>query len=135
MTQSTPTFEDSLLHILELLGKKEWAPTLTALADRFRQLPDTEINIEAEFLNMLYSIREIIAQDSSLPVNYLVAIKLSSLDCWCWRLVRVIDGHHRYLDPLTASDAEFDQPLSIHQSASAFPSPDIVKRWARQNLP
>lgn len=134
MTESTPSFEDSLLHILNLLNKKEWAPPLFALADKFRQLPETEINIQADFLNMLYSLKEVTTQDSSLPINYLVAIKLSTLDCWCWRLVRVIDGHHRYLNPLTTPDTEFCEPLDIHQSTSAFPAPDIVKRWAREHL-
>jgi hypothetical protein len=133
MTDSS-TFEDSLLHILNLLDKKEWQQPLSALADRFRQLPETEINIHAELLNMLYSVREVSAQDPSLPVSYLVAIKLSSMDIWCWRLVRVIDGHHKYLDPLTTPAAEFGLPLDVHQSASAFPAPDVVKRWAREHL-
>ncbi len=133
MTDS-PTFEASLLHILGLLGKQDWMEPLATLADRFRQLPETEINIHAELLNMLYSVREVSAQDSSLPVSYLVAIKLSALDIWCWRLVRVTDGHHKYLDPLTTPEAEFSLPLDVHQAASAFPAPDVVKRWAREHL-
>lgn len=133
MTEST-SFETSLSIILELLEKKEWASPLKGLEQKFRQLPEDETSFSADILNLLHSLHQAIGIDASLPLSQMMAIRLSSLNCWTYRFYRNISGHHRYLDPLTNSSADFESDITIQQSTSSYPSTDIIKRWARENL-
>lgn len=133
MTDST-SFETSLSIILELLEKKEWASPLKGLEQKFRQLPDDETSFSADILNILHALHQAIGIDASLPLSQMMAIRLSSLNCWTYRFFRNTSGHHRYLDPLTNSITDFESDITIQQSTSSYPSTDIIKRWARENL-
>ncbi|HWV14889.1 MAG TPA: hypothetical protein VN030_05600 [Cellvibrio sp.] len=134
MTDSN--FKNSLSIILGELGKKDWATPLLQLAERFNCIPAEEYSFEHELLNMLHNIHSAISTDNSLPLAQLVAIRLSALECWTFRFFHIEAGsHHKFLNPLTDSTPSFKHTyLQINLANSAFPSTDIIKRWARENL-
>lgn len=134
MTESTATFETSLSIILDALEKREWASPLKSLEQKFRQLPEDETSFSADILNMLHALHQAIALDGDLPLSQMMAIRLAGLNCWTYRFFRIESGRHHYLDPLNNDAAEFGHGVSVQQSTSSYPSTDIIKRWARENL-
>ncbi len=134
MTESTSTFETSLSIILEQLEKKEWASPLKGLEQKFRQLPEDETSFGTEILNTLHALHQAIELDASLPLSQLMAIRLAGLTCWTYRFFHVESGRHHYLDPLNTPTPDFQKKITVQQSTSSYPSTDIIKRWARENL-
>lgn len=129
-------FQDSLLKILGEIGKKDWATPLTELSQKFQCISPDEYSFEHELLNMLHGIHATTSIDNSLPPSLIAAIRLSALDCWTFRFIKVgAAGRHRYLNPLVDPASEFLTPGIQHDVASsANPPVDIIKRWARENL-
>ena len=125
-------FEKSLNVILDALDKKAWRLPLYDLYTKFKQIPDSEQSFEIELLDMLHGLNRTTANDPLLPIHLIAAVRLSGLNCWCFRFRK---GDH-YLDPLHDDVTLFlnDSDISISQSSAAFPAPDIIKRWARENL-
>lgn len=129
-------FEKSLTIILEKLNKKEWATPLIALEVKFRKLDDGDYSFALEIINMLHIIENSVDLDSSIPLPQLAAIRLASLDCWTFRFYKMIDNDHQeFINPLSIQvDYLADSTIKITQSSSPYPSTDIIKRWARENL-
>lgn len=134
MTDTGNNFEHSLYQLLTRLQKTAWADPLKGLEKKLRQIPDDESSFSVELINMLHQLGEALRLDADTPLAQLAAIRLSAFDCWTYRFFKdATDGRH-YLDPLTAAESDFSSQVSIQQSNSPFPAPDIIKRWAREHL-
>lgn len=132
---TSTSFESSLHNILQLLDKKAWATPLQELSEKFQQIPEDAFDFKVELLNLLHGLHEAILKDPSLPLSQLAAIRLSNLDCWTFRFLTP-SNVPPYLDPLynSLSDFKIEPSLTVIQSNSAYPAPDMVKRWARAHL-
>lgn len=132
---TSTSFESSLNNILQLLDKKAWATPLQELSEKFQLIPEDAFDFKAELLNLLHGLHEAIIKDPSLPLSQLAAIRISNLDCWTFRFLNQ-NNVQPYLDPLydSISDFKVGSSLTVIQSNSAYPAPDMVKRWARAHL-
>lgn len=134
MTDTGKNFEHSLYQLLEPLHKTAWADPLKGLEKKLRQIPDDESSFSVELINMLHQLGDALRLDADTPLAQLAAIRLSAFDCWTYRFFKEADDGRQYLDPLTAAESDFSTQVSIQQSNSPFPAPDIIKRWAREHL-
>jgi hypothetical protein len=119
-------FSKSLNNVLQDLQKSHWSKPLLELSDKFSQLPE-EARFDNDILNMLLQLRHDLDQDPSLPLSVIAAIRFSSLDAFTYRF----HSPTGFLNPL--SD-HFPSQLEITQASHAYPPPDILKRWSRENL-
>ncbi len=126
--QSNMTSNQSLQTVLNDLNKGHWLEPLQNLARKFSQLP-SEDSFEVDLLNMLLQLRTDHQADPSLPIHTLAAIRFSSMSSFCYRFFH----NGRPLNPLQDPEPEFKKS-QLSQSQYAFPAPDILRRWSRENL-
>lgn len=134
MTDTSIHFEQSLDYLLSRLDKKSWEQPLKLLEEKLRQIPVEECSFSVELINMLHQLNEALATDIDTPLCQMAAIRLASFECWTFRFFKETTAGRRYLDPLTSTASDFCDAISIQQSSSQFPAPDIIKRWAREHL-
>jgi hypothetical protein len=134
MTDTGNNFERSLQQLLAKLHKTAWADPLKELEKKMRQIPETDDSFGVEIINMLHQLGEALTLDAATPIPQLAAIRLAAFNCWTYRFFNEASDGRQYLDPLTATASEFTCHISIQQSSSPFPAPDIIKRWAREHL-
>lgn len=127
------TFQHSLQIALDRLQKPDWQVPLQELVGQFDDIPEyDDIDIHNEVLNVLLSLADALLDDPELPLEALVAIRLSKMEVWT---LRATIGRKTW-NPIEESFQSFTQAgkAQISQSNSAYPAEDIIKRWARDRL-
>lgn len=122
------TDTQTLNSILTDLNKGHWLAPLQSLANKFQRLPE-EDSFDTELLNLLLQLRADFFTDSSLPLHSLVAIRISNLVSFSYRFS--VDG--KTLNPLQDPETSFAHSV-LSQAQHAYPAPDIIRRWSRENL-
>lgn len=127
------TFQHSLTIALDRLQRPHWQIPLQDLVAQFDGIPEyDDIDIHNEVLNVLLSLADALLDDPELPLEALVAIRLSKMEVWT---LRATIGRKTW-NPIEESFQSFTQTgkAQISQSNSAYPAEDIIKRWARDRL-
>lgn len=131
----TTTFETSLHIALDKIKKPEWHSPLLELAKHFNGLPEHDINFDDELLNLLWSLQTAVEADPNIPIETLMAIRISRLNSWTMRAYKVAGGQHIPWNPITEHFDQFkDDTTEVIQAATAYPAEDIVKRWSKDSL-
>ena len=130
---TSETFQQSLQIALSKLDRPHWQPPLQELVSQFDTIPEyDDIDIHNEILNVLLNLAEALQDDPELPLDALVAIRLSRMEIWT---LRATIGRKTW-NPIEESFQSFcgGSSAQISQSNSAYPAEDIIKRWARDRL-
>lgn len=127
------TFHQSLQIALSKLDRPHWQSPLEELVSQFDTIPEyDDIDIHDEILNVLLNLAEALQDDPELPLEALIAIRLSKMEIWT---LRATIGRKTW-NPIEESFQSFcsSGAAQISQSNSAYPAEDIIKRWARDQL-
>lgn len=132
-------FQTSLQIALERLDRPQWADDLYKLVEHFEGIPEYDIGIEDEILDMLLSLTEAKASDPDIPVGNLMAIRLAKLESWTKRAYKRVhrDGsdEHTHWNPIEEHFSSFrTEDTKVTQAATAYPPEDIIKRWCRDTF-
>lgn len=130
---TSETFQQSLQIALSKLDRPHWQPPLQELVSQFDAIPEyDDIDIQNEILNVLLNLSEALQDDPELPLEALVAIRLSKMEVWT---LRATIGRKTW-NPIEESFQSFcaGSAAQISQSNAAYPAEDIIKRWARDRL-
>lgn len=128
-------FTESLSIALNSIGKPQWQMPLQKVAMHFHGFPQTDIDVTAEILNMLWEIDAAFKKDPELSPQRLIAIKLPRLDIWTLRAINPAGDQHKTWDPLTTAFESFSESATrATQASTPHPAPDIIKSWCCDNL-
>lgn len=133
VSPNSETFQHSLTIALDRLQRPHWQVPLQDLVAQFDGIPEyDDIDIHNEVLNVLLSLADALLDDPELPLEALLAIRLSKIEVWT---LRATIGRKTW-NPIEESFQSFTQAgeAQISQSNSAYPAEDIIKRWARDRL-
>jgi hypothetical protein len=127
------SFQQSLQIALSKLNRPHWHTPLQELVSQFDMIPEYgDVDIRNEVLNVLLNLAEAVQDDPDLPLEALVAIRLSRMEIWT---LRATIGRKTW-NPIEENFQSFcgSAFAQISQSNSAYPAEDIIKRWARDRL-
>lgn len=129
---SETQFGSNLTIALAQLDKLNWSPVLVDIEKKFRDAIDNreDVSFASELLNMLWTLNEAKATDPDIPTETMFAIRFAKLDIWTLRFSKKTGNTTTFVNPL---DSSLDD-TEISQGSTAFPSEDIIKRWARDRL-
>lgn len=124
---------------------KKFEETLNALnADSWkRAIHKIDENFSGAEPEICEQLHEVLSEllymsktDPEAPLKSILSTRLSRLECWNTRAVKIDGGRSCYWNPLNESFSSFNQngEASLYKASTPYPSSDIIKSWVNETI-